>query len=203
MESWANAVEVDKSQITAAVILQAQKSSMDEHYCMELRLQQNDDVRHFSHPPSIRLLLNTIDHPTLHIYESQNQLPSSIIRPQATAFLHLTRLWLEKCETSHPGCVENLSVPLPTRLVQITASGLQLVNGKDLSLTTKYTTLSHSWGSLEFFTLQKHNIETMYQDIPITKLTRTFRDAISITQQLGIHFLWIDSLCVVQDSHED
>jgi hypothetical protein len=39
--------------------------------------------------------------------------------------------------------------------------------------------------------------------IPIEKLTRTFTDAISITRELGIDYLWIDSLCIIQDSNHD
>jgi hypothetical protein len=43
-----------------------------------------------------------------------------------------------------------------------------------------------------------------YKDaIPWTKLPKTFQDAVSFTHRLGIHFLWIDSLSIIQDSPED
>ena len=43
-----------------------------------------------------------------------------------------------------------------------------------------------------------------FQDtIPLRHLPANFRDAISITQQLGIQYLWIDSLCIIQDSKDD
>ena len=34
-------------------------------------------------------------------------------------------------------------------------------------------------------------------------LTKTFREAVLVTRQLGIRFIWIDSFCIVQDSPED
>ncbi|XDG08864.1 hypothetical protein ABKA04_008479 [Annulohypoxylon sp. FPYF3050] len=39
--------------------------------------------------------------------------------------------------------------------------------------------------------------------IPFAKLPRTFQDAVIITRQLGFQYLWIDSLCIVQDSELD
>jgi hypothetical protein len=43
----------------------------------------------------------------------------------------------------------------------------------------------------------------MLNEIPMTILPQTFRDAISITRRLGVQYLWIDSLCIIQDSEED
>lgn len=39
--------------------------------------------------------------------------------------------------------------------------------------------------------------------IATEELSKTFQDAISITRELGIQYLWIDSLCIIQDSHDD
>jgi hypothetical protein len=41
------------------------------------------------------------------------------------------------------------------------------------------------------------------QGINFGELPRTFQDAITVTRQLGIRFLWIDSLCIIQDDPED
>jgi hypothetical protein len=34
-------------------------------------------------------------------------------------------------------------------------------------------------------------------------LCKTYKDAIALTHALGISFLWIDSLCIIQDDAAD
>jgi hypothetical protein len=43
----------------------------------------------------------------------------------------------------------------------------------------------------------------LLEDIPAEKLPQNFRDAIHITSKLGVNCIWIDSLCIVQDSNAD
>ena len=43
----------------------------------------------------------------------------------------------------------------------------------------------------------------MRNHIPTEALPRTFKDAIQLTRNLGVSYLWIDSLCIIQDSMED
>jgi hypothetical protein len=40
-------------------------------------------------------------------------------------------------------------------------------------------------------------------DIPFESLQKTFKDAVTVTHQLGFRYLWIDSLCIIQDSVAD
>jgi hypothetical protein len=51
--------------------------------------------------------------------------------------------------------------------------------------------------------LSEGNKESYYNKIPMDELSKTFTDAIHMTQALGIRYLWIDSLCIIQDSKED
>jgi hypothetical protein len=39
--------------------------------------------------------------------------------------------------------------------------------------------------------------------ISINDLSRTFQDAVRITRELGERYLWIDSLCIIQDDEDD
>ncbi|KAF6824117.1 het domain containing protein [Colletotrichum plurivorum] len=61
----------------------------------------------------------------------------------------------------------------------------------------------HCWGGKEFFKLTQHNHELLRQSIPVLSLQRTFQDAMFITLELGTAYIWIDSLCIVQDSYDD
>ena len=58
-------------------------------------------------------------------------------------------------------------------------------------------------GAVPFYTLTRTNITTLHQEIPIEKLTQTFQDALLVIRQLGLHYIWIDSLCIIQDDEED
>lgn len=49
----------------------------------------------------------------------------------------------------------------------------------------------------------KANYEQMKEGILISELPKTFRDAIKIAKSLYVRYLWIDSLCIIQDSEED
>ena len=47
------------------------------------------------------------------------------------------------------------------------------------------------------------NIEDRMKNIPMSILPRTFQDAVKITRGLALRYLWIDSLCIIQDSKSD
>jgi hypothetical protein len=66
-----------------------------------------------------------------------------------------------------------------------------------------YTTLSHCWGSLEIFKLKKSNIDSLHNGFPYERLPKTFQDAMEVAQSLGFKYIWIDSLCIVQDDVEE
>ncbi|GKZ25431.1 hypothetical protein AbraIFM66951_000643 [Aspergillus brasiliensis] len=116
---------------------------------------------------------------------------------------------------------ESISDRLPRRLIEITESQegkrLRLVETKDLtghgsncqdeSACPKYATLSYRWGSDEFLTTTPSNLQAHCQDIPLSPfspddptatLPPGFRDVVDICCALGISYLWIDSLCIIQ-----
>ncbi|KAF2805765.1 HET-domain-containing protein, partial [Mytilinidion resinicola] len=66
-----------------------------------------------------------------------------------------------------------------------------------------YVALSHQWGLSTLPSTTLANIEQRRQSIPLAGLTTTMRDAISIVRSMGLRYLWLDVLCIVQDSKED
>lgn len=66
-----------------------------------------------------------------------------------------------------------------------------------------YATLSHCWGKYEFVKLVEESVGSFMTEVPVEELTKTFRDAIKITRNLGLEYLWIDSLCIIQNSDLD
>ena len=66
-----------------------------------------------------------------------------------------------------------------------------------------YIALSHCWGPSPVVKLLKDNLSSRLDSICFNELPKTFQDAIIVTQRLGIKHIWIDSLCIIQDSPED
>ena len=65
-------------------------------------------------------------------------------------------------------------------------------------------TLSHCWGKSEFLKLTKTTFQRLRDGfLAAETLSKTFEDAIIICRELGVKYLWIDSLCIFQDSPED
>ncbi|KAI0127829.1 heterokaryon incompatibility protein-domain-containing protein [Xylariales sp. AK1849] len=116
--------------------------------------------------------------------------------------------WIRTCNTTHESCKANRDVKgTPTRLVAVLPDCERLVLTRDIDLGPKkrleYLTLSHCWGGLSMFTLLRDNMSDLMQEIPRARLTKTFKDAIDVTRRLGFDYIWIDSLCIIQDDDQD
>ncbi|KAE8452608.1 hypothetical protein EG329_013867 [Mollisiaceae sp. DMI_Dod_QoI] len=123
--------------------------------------------------------------------------------------LALAFKWLSDCAQSHEECrgVGNKPRRLPTRLIDVGIlkdDTVKLCDTKLLPLDTLYLTLSHCWGTEKFLTLTTENITSFKEKgFRISHLPKTFQDAVYITQSLPVRYIWIDSLCIVQNSKED
>jgi hypothetical protein len=129
-------------------------------------------------------------------------------RTDSDASFAVASNWLSTCKKSHSSCggFKSNRCKLPTRLLRISRTEVGYMIRlcvSNIPSDTQYTTLSHCWGSLRILTLQRRYIESFQRDIPIYKLTKTFQDAISVTYRLGFRYIWIDSLCIIQDDPED
>jgi hypothetical protein len=66
-----------------------------------------------------------------------------------------------------------------------------------------YTSLSHRWGSAKMFQLTSKNLECLQLEIPLQELSKVFQDAFVACKKLGMRYIWIDSLCIIQDDSQD
>lgn len=120
--------------------------------------------------------------------------------------LALCKQWLQQCDAAHTCRAVSDIHPeaLPTRLIKIDGDKPQLcIEMSNIPVSTTYATLSHCWGLKKFLTLCKSNLSEFTQSIPANSLTKTFREAISIAKYLNFKYIWIDSLCIIQDDAED
>jgi len=119
--------------------------------------------------------------------------------------------WLCKCQDTHH-C--NISAPhnetaprWPRRLLELCRDSetVTLILTKE-GFNPPYATLSYCWGPNGLPHTAKttvNNISARQAHIDERSLPRTFQDAIRVCHQLEIQYLWIDALCIVQDSKAD
>ncbi|KAI0025205.1 HET-domain-containing protein [Xylariomycetidae sp. FL0641] len=122
----------------------------------------------------------------------------------------LIRGWLNKCTREHVACNKN-TVPhyIPNRLVELSGGTdepcFRVVEKSRIDPQTRYMALSYCWGSetVEPLTLTQVTAGSLFEKQPVGVLPKTLREAISITKKLGLGYLWIDRLCIFQDSSMD
>ncbi|KAH7628019.1 heterokaryon incompatibility protein-domain-containing protein, partial [Sordaria sp. MPI-SDFR-AT-0083] len=133
--------------------------------------------------------------------------------------LSTARFWLKECLKEHTECgmrsvsrAKSAPVKLPTRLIYFgeaqgqLAPRLVLTSASSTLEATSYFTLSPSWSITTKATslkLRTENLQKLQEAIPLESLPQTFRNAMGMTRRLGYQYIWIDSLCIIQDSHED
>ncbi|KAF4628845.1 hypothetical protein G7Y89_g9301 [Cudoniella acicularis] len=141
-----------------------------------------------------------------------NTLPEST---SSDLCLQLKTQWISSCNSKHTSCRSSRDDNwLPTRLIDVGVDDddnnnrrLRLCESKSLPEGTRYISLSHCWGLNKILRCLGSTIDQFKQSIPFSNLSKTFQDAINITRRFyadfGVRHIWIDSLCIIQDSHED
>jgi hypothetical protein len=122
----------------------------------------------------------------------------------------LARKWIEECCQEHAEdyCPEIADQTLPKRVIDVGSEDgeeVRLVE-MDGGVKGKYLALSHCWGVSvkgERVITTKSNLDERKRGIPLFILPANFRDACIVTRKLGYRYVWIDSLCIIQNSVED
>ena len=118
----------------------------------------------------------------------------------------LAKLWIDRCRHEHSCQQLPDSKVGPTRLVYVGSKENVYMKPKLVETDGKwgaYVCLSHRWSkSLKYIT-SKENYKDHIQGLDWNSLPKGFQDAIHATSALGYQFLWIDSLCIVQDDPAD
>ncbi|KAF4987869.1 hypothetical protein FGRMN_10109 [Fusarium graminum] len=112
--------------------------------------------------------------------------------------------WINDCNSHHKGCTDQ-NTRLPKRVLDV---GTEKTKHVFLHVSSgepaPYVALSHCWGSTGIrLKTTKSTIKDHQRAISFQELPKNFQDAVVITRSIGIRYLWIDSLCIVQDDTED
>ncbi|KAL3426417.1 heterokaryon incompatibility protein [Phlyctema vagabunda] len=179
------------------IVVTLSRGIMDAHQGLCLAIA-NDDI---SHTTFYRVPEPWSDFPPMQIDDPVDN-------------IQLIKTWIQECRETHDICLTNLENFLPTRLLDVgafkTGEDIRLValNLDDYSSTNfqpEYVALSHCWGPPELrpITTTKANLKERMARISMSDLSNTFQDAVRTTRQIGERYLWIDSLCIIQDDIDD
>ncbi|KAH8757865.1 heterokaryon incompatibility protein-domain-containing protein [Diaporthe sp. PMI_573] len=116
----------------------------------------------------------------------------------------LCRAWLGVCDQGH-NHVQSYIARLPTRVIDVGERPhphtvhLRITNREAHGI---YIALSHRWQDGTPQTTEA-NLDERRNGIELASLPRVYREAVRITRALGIRYLWIDSLCIIQGGSQD
>jgi hypothetical protein len=138
-----------------------------------------------------------------------------IINPHQVE-LNMITYWWKTCESEHGDCCRPL-----LRSVDVSKPGVDasIANFKVIDVRTSrvviapvectYIALSYVWGNIQAFRLKRadmvlprHSTRSSggsYAQLDRQELPRTIRDAMFVVEALGERYLWVDSLCIIQD----
>jgi hypothetical protein len=156
--------------------------------------------------PVLRILL------VLTIFAAESPLKDNLCGrivhedPMHPAVLNRMRNWVNDCNENHSKCHPG-EVDLPFRVLDVANPGLDSNTIKLVEPAAgtngRYVSLSHCWGKSQPFTTTKATMASRKASIDVSGLPQTFQDAIAISRELGIRYIWIDSLCICQDDGAD
>ncbi|KAI6088879.1 HET-domain-containing protein [Hypoxylon rubiginosum] len=130
------------------------------------------------------------------------RLPSENVEPAKS--MKLAAEWLNECVTKHSCCGLEYSKKLPTRVIDVGRkdSSTPPILTETRGQSGRYAALSYCWGATPFFKMTSSNKSSLKSTIPLNNLPTTIRDAIHFTRILGIRYLWVDSICIIQGTDQ-
>ncbi|PYI02055.1 HET-domain-containing protein [Aspergillus sclerotiicarbonarius CBS 121057] len=128
--------------------------------------------------------------------------------------------WISDCDQNHRFCHHLDSIHFfPTRVIDVSNidQGTVVLQDQSSIISTDfdrppgleshsappYWTLSHRWGTGSIIKLLEGNEDQFKKGVAISHLPIVFQDAMRVVHRLGHRYIWIDSLCIIQDSPDD
>ena len=165
----------------------------------------------------LRMRLGMPLNPKVYALDKQNLVTkehclSKHLYPEPLPSFERIKLWIEECSTKHGNNCKPFNIALADESLWLVDLRNECIASAAMG-TISYVALSYVWGEPghQVFTALKSNLESLQQpgglapyldpDYPPTgaKIPHTVRDAIDIAKVLGFRFLWVDTLCIIQD----
>ncbi|KAI1416278.1 HET-domain-containing protein [Hypoxylon sp. FL1857] len=118
--------------------------------------------------------------------------------------------WLDNCQQIHGCAIQStfrptrlidVGDPLHPHLIESSAQPNDWLEGSDNA--AGYVTLSYVWGAKQDYVLTQDTLQTKLAGLDIKKVPQSVLEAMQVTGRLGFRYIWVDALCIIQDSRED
>ncbi|KAL6705254.1 hypothetical protein ACN47E_007214 [Coniothyrium glycines] len=119
-------------------------------------------------------------------------------------YLPILKQWLQECEASHQ--CKDVKGNLPTRVLDVGSSSSGYIRLYRTQMEcAHYIALSHCWGIESDAQLRTTSatLQERTSGIALDALPKNYAEAVTIARALKIQYLWIDSLCIVQDDQSE
>ncbi|CAI6305489.1 unnamed protein product [Periconia digitata] len=127
--------------------------------------------------------------------------------------IELLRIWARECQLEHSLCRSGWGGLTRKRRQKTRSYTLRVIDCSNKKVVVakgecRYATLSYVWGQTDQYTSRKQDILTTVDeeqiiDLSERTLAETVADAILVTKEMGIRYLWVDTVCIVQDDLEE
>ncbi|VBB81707.1 Putative protein of unknown function [Podospora comata] len=133
------------------------------------------------------------------------QLPPNLVPNSQLSFTRV-RGWLNECLRNHKLCNAFQRAYMPKRLIEVTttaASGSLCARLVTNPTPGRYAALSYCWGGDQKSKTIRSVLGTYEKEILMGILPQTLQDALTVTHGIGLRYLWVDAMAIVQDDDED
>ncbi|KAF2247538.1 HET-domain-containing protein [Trematosphaeria pertusa] len=119
--------------------------------------------------------------------------------------VRMSSLWLDVCKDHHPRCQTRVNAPVNHfRVINLEHYCLEDITGGS---SVEYAALSYVWGRFEYPVTTQRTAKKYYSTGGLrpenVTLPRSIQDAMVVARQAGLRYLWVDALCILQDSPAD
>jgi hypothetical protein len=123
--------------------------------------------------------------------------------PDSEASMAHVREWLDRCVSNHGSSCSAGSSRMPTRVVDVSDTATYRIVEPAFSQEGKYCALSYQWGGAQEFHLSEAVLPGMKDGFLAESLPTTIADAAKVVRSMGLQYLWVDALCIIQDNDAD
>ncbi|KAK1700193.1 heterokaryon incompatibility protein-domain-containing protein [Colletotrichum godetiae] len=152
---------------------------------------------------AVELRYQNESHLRFKVYVGEGEEAATFVSSEA-AFSRV-RSWMSTCDEQHTDCLRDSTGLRPSRLLDLSSTTTMRL--RDAHVTyDQYAALSYCWGGDQQLKTTRSTLAQIleaYLEIDLAFLSATIQDAVRVAKRIGVNYLWVDSLCIVQDSPED